>query len=268
MAGKRSPASGKAKPTPTKAPRQKPAQDRRDKFIRQYLIHSNASRAYREAGYEDGPSVHQNASRLLCSDYVQSRLASAKAEALAKLDVKVAEVLSMQRDIAFTDRAEITSYEVGACRYCHGVDHAYQWRTPAEYQVALEDAIRESNRSGKPIIYPHSQDGGFGYSLNLPPHPDCPMCDGDGIPRIRFKDTRLMTEAERRVFAGVEQTQHGIKYRFEDRAKAIESLAQHLQFYAERDAANANAFAAAVAEVIARGSKMPLRKDAAQEGEA
>lgn len=267
MAGKRSPASGKAKPTPAKAPRQKPAQDRRDKFIRQYLIHSNASRAYREAGYEDGPSVHQNASRLLSSDYVQSRLASAKADALAKLDVKVADVLAMQRDIAFTDRAEITSYVIGACRYCWGIDHRFQWRTHREFADAVETYMGKGEAYHANHTAPDDE-GGYGYKHSAAPNPDCPECEGEGVERVKFKDTRLMTEAERRIFAGVETTQHGIRYRFEDRGKAIESLAQHLQFYAERDAANANAFAAAVAEVIARGSKMPLRKDAAQEGGA
>lgn len=267
MAGKRSPASGKAKPTPAKAPRQKPAQDRRDKFIRQYLIHSNASRAYREAGYEDGPSVHQNASRLLSSDYVQSRLASAKADALAKLDVKVADVLALQRDIAFTDRAEITSYVIGACRYCWGIDHRFQWRTHREFADAVETYMGKGEAYHANHTAPDDE-GGYGYKHSAAPNPDCPECEGEGVERVKFKDTRLMTEAERRIFAGVETTQHGTRYRFEDRGKAIESLAQHLQFYAERDAANANAFAAAVAEVIARGSKMPLRKDAAQEGEA
>lgn len=31
--------------------------------------------------------------------------------------------------------------------------------------------------------------GGYGYDLNLAPHPDCPECDGHGIPRVVFKDT-------------------------------------------------------------------------------
>ena len=37
------------------------------------------------------------------------------------------------------------------------------------------------------------------------------------------------------MFAGLEQIQTGLRYRFEDRAKALESLAQHLQFYQVRD---------------------------------
>lgn len=266
MVGKRtSPPKGKKakKPTgPEKAPRKKPALDKRELFIRQYLIHKNASRAYLEAGFEGGIYTRQNAHRLLTSDYVQGRLAEEQARALDELDVKVDQVFTRLKHIAFGDIAQITQYKVGACRYCHGVGHAYQWRDIAEYQAELELAIAESDRSGKPVKYPHSQDGGFGYSRNLPPHPECPQCDGDGIPRIVFKDTRLMTEAERALFAGVEQTQHGIKYRFEDRMAAIERLAEHLQFYKKRDDHNANALARAIAEIQSRGAmgRMPINQ--------
>lgn len=254
----------KAKVATAKVPRQKPAQDRRDIFIRQYLIHKNASRAYRESGYEDGPSVHQNASRLLTSDYVQRRLADAKAETLAKLDVKAEDVLRRLVNIAFADAAEITAYEVGACRYCHGVDHHYHWRTQRELDDETSAAIKESDRSGKPVKWPDPI-GGTGYTTKSPPHPDCPECDGAGIPRLRFKDTRLLTPAERALFAGVEQTQNGLRYRFNDQMAAIKHIAEHVQFFKARDEANANAFARAIAEISTRGSKMPLRKDEPKE---
>lgn len=264
MAGKRTSAKGKTKPRgPAKASRRKPAQDKREIFIRQYLIHKNASRAYREAGYQDGTGTAQSAHRLLTTAYVQRRLAEEQQQLLEMLDVKVETVFKRLKDVAFGDIAAITEYIVGSCRYCHGVGHQYQWRDEAEHDEAIEEAIRESDRSGKLVKYPPSLDGGTGYSRNVPPHPDCPQCDGDGISRIRFKDTRLMTDAERALFSGVEQTQHGMKYRFEDRMAALERLAENLQFYKERDETNANAVARLIAELQDRGQvgRMPLRKD-------
>lgn len=231
---------------------------RRETFIRHFMIHGNASRAYREAGYHDGPGTRQSAHRLLTSAYVQDRLAEEAQEQLSRLDVTVEAVLQRYKDIAFSDISQLSRLEIGACRYCWGKEHRFQWRTEREWEAALAEAAgKEQHGRNAPILH---CDGGFGYRADLPPHPDCPECDGHGIPRVILKDTRCLTEAERAVFAGVEVTRYGARFRFSDRSAALNRLAQHLQFFAKRDAANANAFADAVAEIIARGSKMPLRK--------
>lgn len=258
--------AGKKTPAAASAPRKRPAQDKREIFIRQYLIHRNATRAYREAGYVDGAATRQNAHKLLTSEYVQSRIAEADAELLARLDVTVEDVVRRYRDIAFADPAQITSYRLGACRHCHGIAHRYQWRTEDEHSEAVNEAIREANRTGKNPIYPASLEGGTGYSPNVPPHEDCPMCDGRGIPSLHFKDTRLLTPAERALFAGIEQTQHGLKYRFHDQLAALAQLAERLQFFKARDDSRADALARALAEIQERGSKMPLRRDTAEGG--
>lgn len=263
MVGKRtSPKGKKASRGSAKAPRKQPALDRREEFIRFYLIHKNASQAYREAGYQDGPGTRQSASALLSSPYVQDRLADEREKTLAKLDVKVEDVLDRFKAIAFGDAAAITEYVVGACRYCHGIDHHYQWRHQDELTQATEDAIRESDRSGKAARFPDAH-GGIGYRASMPPHPDCPNCDGDGIARVKFKDTRLMTPDERKLFAGVKQTQHGIEFKLNDQVAALKELAEHVQFYKARDDHNANALARAIAEIQDRGAmgRMPLRKD-------
>lgn len=258
----------KAKPM-VKPPRKQPAIDKREAFIRAYLIHKNVTRAYREAGFEGGTAIRQNAHHLFTSHYVQERLKEERARAISEADIKVDEVFNRLKAIAFADPSDITGYEIGACRYCNGVDHAYHWRTPREYEAALEDAIRESDRTGKPAALP-TNEGGYGYSTHLAPNPDCPECDGYGIPRIVFKDTRLLTEAERALFAGLEQTQTGLRYRFNDQSKALESLAQHLQFYRERDEANAKSIANWLDAMAAQGriQGMPLRKDTTDEGES
>ncbi len=234
--------------------------DRREIFIRRYLVHQNSSRAYREAGFQDGPGTRQSAHRLLTSAYVQSRLTEERQRLLDALDVKVEQVFKRLKSIVFSDIASITSCHNFACRYCNGVNNAYHWRTPREYEQALSDAISESDRTGKPVKLP-TNEGGYGYSTHLAPNPDCPECDGRGIREVVFKDTRLLTEEERAVFAGVELTQTGIKYRFEDRAKALESLAQHLQFYREREQTNGKMTANWLDQMAADGriQGMPIR---------
>lgn len=243
-----------------RAPKQ-PAIDKREVFIRQYLIHKNQSRAYREAGYAVGSGLHQSAHQLFISTYVQARLAEEREKLLSGLDVDVEQVFARFKAIAFGDAAAITEYVISACRYCHGVDHHYQWRTEREFNDATAEAIREADRTGKNAVWPNHK-GGFGFTSNLLPHPDCPECDGDGRPRVRFKDTRLMTDEERALFAGVKQTQHGIEFKFNDQVAALKELAEHLQFYRKRDESNANALARAIAELQDRGQmgRMPLNQ--------
>lgn len=60
--------------------------DRREAFVRHFLIHGNATRAYREAGYKDGPGTRQSAHRLLTSADIQARIAEERQELLAMLD--------------------------------------------------------------------------------------------------------------------------------------------------------------------------------------
>jgi phage terminase small subunit len=197
--------------------------DRREAFIRLYLLHQNAAQAYRDAGYRDGPGTRQSAYRLLTSAYVRARIAEERQTLLATLDVKVEDLLRRFRDIAFADIAEIASCHLGACRYCHGVDHEFQWRTPAEYFAEL----RRLNATGVVDVEPK---GGYGYSSTRLPHPDCPMCDGRGILHVHLKDTRLLTNSERAVIAGVKQTARGVCYRFHDRLSALKELAKRVGF--------------------------------------
>ena len=123
--------------------------DRREAFIRHYLIHQNAARAYREAGYKDGPGTRQSAHRLLTSAYIQARISEERQKLIAALDVTVETIARRLRDIAFCDIAEIVGCHFGPCRYCHGIDHAYQWRSPAEYAaVQAGDAAQADDGAG------------------------------------------------------------------------------------------------------------------------
>jgi hypothetical protein len=236
--------------------------DRREAFVRHFLIHGNATRAYREAGYKDGPGTRQSAHRLLTSADIQARIAEERQELMAVLDVNVEDVARRFRDIAFADIAEIVGLHIGACRFCHGIDHAYQWRTPREFKASLAEASHEVTLDGSKETQTNSQ-GGYGYELNLPPHPDCPECDGYGIPRVVCKDTRLLTYAERAVVAGVVETQYGTHYRFHNQVKALKELAKRLGFYEARDDRNPNAVARLILDLQSRGQmqRMPLRLD-------
>ena len=236
--------------------------DRRDAFVRHYLVHQNASHAYREAGYKDGPGTRQSAHRLLTSAYIQGRLEEERQRLLEALDVTVDDVVRRFRDIAFADIANIVGLNIGACRFCYGKGHAYQWRTVGEYRASLKQAQKDpASRSSKEAD--GRPEGGYGYDANLPPSPDCPECDGEGVPRIDFKDTRLFTDCERAVFAGAVVSRYGVNYRFHDQVAALHELAKRIGFYDPPRNRETSTVANLIHELQSRGKMqaMPLRRD-------
>lgn len=58
------------------------------------------------------------------------------------------------------------------------------------------------------------------------PNPDCLHCQGDGIPRPWFADTRHLSPAARRLFSGVKTTKDGIQVLMRDQDGALDKLAK------------------------------------------
>lgn len=236
--------------------------DRRERFIRRFLVHQNAARAYREAGYQDGPGTRQSAHRLLTSAYIQGRLEEERQRLLKALDVTVDDVVRRFREIAFADIANVVGLHIRACRFCYGRRNAYPSRTADEYRACLEQTRKDSaslsiKESGG------SPEGGYEYDANLPPSPDCPECDGEGIPRIVFKDTRLFTDSERAVFAGAVETRYGVNYRFHNQMVALHELAKRIGFYDPPRNRETSTVANLIHELQSRGQMqaMPLRRE-------
>ena len=166
------------------------------------------------------------------------------------------------------DRTRLTGHRIGACRYCYGIEHHYQWRTPREFSEAVELHMLkgEAYASNHP---PPEMEGGYGYKLTAKPNPDCPECDGRGISYTDFADVDTMTEAERTVFEGVKLTRDGMQYVLADRTKALEALGKHLGLSDKARDQGISEVAAAIAQINARGSAMPisLRPERADEDE-
>jgi phage terminase small subunit len=117
------------------------------------------------------------------------------------------------------DPAEITAWAVGACRFCHGDGHEYQWRVH-EYLKALEDA--ENDKHG---LLPDIA-GGFGFDATKPPADDCPGCHGKGVGRSDIADTSKLSPMARAAFEGIKETRNGIEIKMADKDKAAENFAK------------------------------------------
>ncbi|AWS54568.1 terminase small subunit [Proteus mirabilis] len=192
------------------------------KFVSEYLIDLNRTGAYKRAGYKgEGNTAYVNATRMLRNAKVSRAITDALAERERRTEITQDAVLKIWWDIATADVNELTEYRRLCCRHCWGFGFNYQWRDSIEF----EDATKKALTTNKP---PPQDVGGYGYDETLDPNPDCPRCNGAGIGRAYFHDTRDLTGPARRVFAGVKEGKFGVEVITRNQDEALKMVAQHL----------------------------------------
>jgi hypothetical protein len=97
-------------------------------------------------------------------------------------------VLRRWWDLATANTADVIQYRHGACRYCYGLGHLYQWRSPREFDEAIAEA--ELKKRQIPTC-----EGGFDYDHTLGPHPRCPECRGQSVGRVQATDTGQLSDS-------------------------------------------------------------------------
>lgn len=196
--------------------------DSQVKFVNEYLIDLNRAAAYKRAGYKgEGNTAYVNATRMLRNAKVSRAIADALAERERRTEITQDAVLKMWWDIATADVNELTEYRRLCCRHCWGFGFNHQWRDAIEY----EDAVTEARAKKQKIP---NDNGGYGYDNSLDPNPDCPRCNGFGIGHAHFHDTRDLTGAARRLFAGVKEGKFGVEVITRNQDDALKMVAQHL----------------------------------------
>lgn len=196
--------------------------DMQVRFVEEYLIDLNRTAAYHRAGYKgEGNTAYVNASRLLRNAKVSQAIRDALDERSRRVKVTQDEVLKWWWDIATADATQLTEHHRGCCRYCWGLGHNYQWRDAVEFEERRLEAVERDRREPEDT-------GGYGYDGTVDPNPDCPRCNGVGIGRSVFHDTRDLTGAERRLFAGIKEGKSGLEVITRNQDEAMKMVAQHL----------------------------------------
>lgn len=205
-------------------------------FVDEYLIDLNGTRAYQRMG---GASKHPRSagSELAAKPNVRAEIDRRLAERAVEAKATAAQILDLFVKIATADPNELVQFKRGACRHCYGNGFAYQWRDDEEYgnaiQLALDShdrACELATRAEKPLptLKLPSDEGGYGFDPRPAPVDACPKCDGKGIGEMRIADTRRLSPAGRRLYAGIEQTKDGLKVKMRDQDAAAVVVARHL----------------------------------------
>lgn len=181
-------------------------------------------------------TIQKAASETLARPHVRARVAELKDENLTQWLFKQRDVMAEWVTIATADPSELTSLRQFCCRYCYGVDHAYQWRDEMEFAEQVDHAMRGNAalpRGAPPIAFP-SAAGGFGYERNRAPVASCTHCNGDGIVDAWITPTSKLSPAGRKLFAGIKQTKDGIQVLMRDQDAALANIARCLGMFVEK----------------------------------
>lgn len=222
------------------------------RFIESFLEHGDHAKAYAEhfsVARKSKGAIEAMGRRLLKQPHIERALIELKAKRGEKLMFEVRDVMQEWFDIATADPNELISVHNDACRYCHGIDHRYQWRDMTEYFVAVAAAQREKGAQMP------SMDGGIGYRFTADPHPDCPQCEGRGTPTVILRDTSKLSKKARKLYAGVKQTKDGIQILMRDQDAALANMAKAFGMFAEVVKLEANI----------RAAKLEVKTDDPQE---
>jgi len=245
-----------------------PLSPKEELFVSYYLADPElrAAVAYARAFGKRGPEARRAAGALLKTNRVRDRIRMAQASRRVALSLEGTNVIRELAAIIAADPRDLIEYRRGACRYCHGAGHRFQ-RTPAEFERDV-DKYREQQTTlasmGRPADtagLAFKVEGGIGFNPNAHPHPDCPECHGHGVGYTYAKDSRNLTPAAARLYAGVKETRDGLEIKLRSVDKAVELAMKHLGLLDDKgNARTPEEMAAAVRELVdALGATKPAQ---------
>ncbi|HBL7051316.1 TPA: terminase small subunit [Enterobacter cloacae] len=187
------------------------------RFIAEYLKDCNATAAAARAGYSDPNYGRQ----LITNPNVAQAIAQQQKASIARTLGSADEVLAQMWQLATFDANQISQYRRGACRYCWGFGHHYQWRDMVEYEEKRLEATERDKREPVDV-------GGYGYDHTREPNPACPRCNGDGIGQPYFADTRKLSPEAALAYSGVKVGKNGVEITTISRERMFEAVMKRL----------------------------------------
>lgn len=186
-------------------------------FVAEYLKDNNATAAAARAGYSDPNYGRQ----LITNPNVAQAIAQQQKASIARTLGSADKVLAQMWQLATFDANQLSQYRRGACRYCWGFGHHYQWRDAVEFEEELAEALAKKGKEP-------SDRGGYGYDHNREPNPACPRCNGDGIGQPYFPDTRKLPQVSRLAYSGVKVGKNGVEITAISRERMFEAVMKRL----------------------------------------
>ncbi|MFU2166548.1 terminase small subunit [Lelliottia nimipressuralis] len=190
-------------------------------FVAEYLKDQNATQAAIRAGYSKR-NADKIGPELLGKTRVAQAIAQQQKASIARTLGSADEVLAQMWQLATFDANQLSQYRRGACRYCWGFGHHYQWRDAVEFDEELAKV------EGREEARQPEDTGGYGYDHNREPNPACPRCNGDGLGQAYFPDTRKLPAISRLAYSGVKVGKNGVEITAISRERMFEAVMKRL----------------------------------------
>lgn len=184
---------------------------KQQRFIEEYLVDLNATQAAIRAGYS-GRSAEVEGHRLLRNAKVLGAILQAQSARSERTQVTQDQVLADLAAIAFADPNELIQWRRGACPSCRGAEEQTE-----EHEGQPHGGSLKRIRKAAPRVDEID--------------PNCEVCGGEGAGRVYIPDTRHLTGAARRLYAGVKQTKDGLQVMMRSQDRALELLGDHLGLF-------------------------------------
>lgn len=228
---------------------------REARFIDLYLGTWKVGQSYIEAGYnvKDAYVGAACGSRLLNGAKARKYLAMRAKAMFARMEEEQDRLMLVHTQVAYADPNELVEHRRGACRYCYGRLHRYQF-TAGEWERDLEahEAKREKLiEADKPDPGPLDTKGGVGFDRRREPNYDCPECGGIGKGEMVLKDTRNLSPAALALYAGAKQTKDGLEIVMHSQDKARDILTKIRKMYDDNTSVTVNFNAAEMEDKFA-----------------
>jgi phage terminase small subunit len=205
---------------------------RHEKFAQLVASGKPSSVSYGIAQRGDGSAVTESdrvgAAKWLRIASVADRIKELREAVSEKAEWTIADAITEFLQIASADVNELIGTRIGACRFCHGDNHLYQWK-----EREFLEACQRAEAADPPEPLPDIA-GGFGYRRTAAPHPSCPECEGEGVMRVVPQDSRNLSPAAKMIYEGVKKTRDGFEIKIADRHKARENAARILGAFVDR----------------------------------
>jgi phage terminase small subunit len=205
---------------------------RHEKFAQLVASDRRPSVAYAWARAGDGTEPTDadavGATRWISNAKIAERIKELREQAAEKAEWTVTDALRDFLDIAEAPVNELIATRIGACRFCYGDNHLYQWK-----EREFLEACQRAEQADPPEPLPDIA-GGFGYRRTAAPHPSCPECEGEGVMRVVPQDTTKLSPAAARIYEGVKKTRDGYEIKIADRHKARENAARIIGAFVDR----------------------------------
>lgn len=194
------------------------------RFVAEYLIDLNATQAAIRAGYSERTAASIGSENLR-KPHVAAAVSAGQAELAKATGITQAMVLQELWTIASANPNELVQFRRGACRECWSVDDDEP--TEGLEKQAHGGALKRSRRPLGPMP-------ALGADIDREPNAACLCCGGEGVGRAFIADTRKLSPAARRLYAGVKVTKDGIEVKMHDQAAALLNVGRHLGMFKDK----------------------------------